>query len=341
MKKTTKASKKNATKKNNKLVIPCVIFSLIAVLVAGIFLGYNSYMYGQLSDINTETNFEDQLFMNAEDGYNDPWVSMDYSIRLKEVYLNTLETGELYYHFEISNYAPQGFMIGEMQGDDSKYENVHSTMTLKEFSKRHELMIESARNFVIEFINDSSVLTDKENLIEKINAVPFYLYTDSTHDIVGDLDSPAVHTGNAIYCNNEYKKYFCEFMYVHELIHHLRYLTLGESLSNVTYFATQFDETMTDLITNSMNPKIFKSNVYRNGYEDTYSVMNEYLYLFGEEALRAYFYGYEDFYASRTSTFATEHEAFIVALEKYSEGIEGAIVACETLIQYWDSQSAT
>lgn len=338
MKKTSQAKKKNATtKKNINFVIPCV-FLCLAILAAGIFFGYNSYMYGGISDIDTETNFESQLFDNAEVDYNSPWVNMDPSIRLKDLYLSTLENGEPYYHFEIINYDPQGFTFGEMRGDDFQYENVHSQMTLKEFSKRHELMIESARNFVIEFIKDSSVLTDKETLIEKIKNVPFYLYTDSTHELLKNLDAPAVHTGNAIYCFNEYKDYFCEFMYVHELVHHLRYLTLGERLSNVEYFATQFDETITDLITTSMDPKLLNSNEYQSGYSITHTVVNEYLHLFGEDALQAFFYGYEDFYDSRNITFKTEHEAFIVALEKYATGIEGAIVACETLIKYWSVQ---
>ena len=158
MKNKTKASKKksaakkNVVKKNNKIVIATVIIGIIAILTLTIPAVYNSNLYDGISEINPEENYEENLFENAKYGDEASKVVMDESIRLKYVELSTLETGEDYYHFELINYAPQGFLIGENKGDDTEYENVHEITTLKDFSKRHNLMIESARKKVVKFI---------------------------------------------------------------------------------------------------------------------------------------------------------------------------------------------
>ena len=340
MKKQTKASKKNiatkknAAKKNNKFVIATVIIGIIVILTLAILDVYNTYLYDGFNEINLEENYEENFFENAKYGDEASMVIMDEEIRLKYVELSKLETGEDYYHFELTNYDPQGFLIGENKGDDYEYENVHEITTLKEFSKRHNLMIESARAKVIKFIEDSTVLTDKEYLIERIKNVPIYQYKSSEHEKLNINNAPAIHVGSAIYCNYKYRDVFCEHMFVHELIHHLRYLTMGEKLSNLKYYATNFDEAVTDVITVSMNPCSLDKSEYINGYEGFHPLINEYFNVFGEEALRAYFYGYDAFFASMTPSFETEHEAFVIAFEKYLEILEG-VAACEALVDYW------
>lgn len=340
MKKQTKARKKNiaakksAAKRSNKIVITTVIIGIITILALTIPAVYNSYLYDGFTEINPEENYEEILFENAKYGDESSKVIMDESIRLKYIELCTLETGEDYYHFELVNYDPQGFLIGENKGDDIEYENVHEVTTLKDFSKRHNLMIESAREKVVKFIEDSTVLADKENLIERIKNVPIYQYKSSEHEKLNIDSAPAIHVGSAIYCNYKYREFFCEHMFVHELIHHLRYLTMGEKLSNLTYYATKFDEGVTDVIAVSMNPRSLDSINYANGYEELHPLIHEYFNVFGEEALRAYFYGYDAFFASMTPSFKTEHEAFVVAFEKYLEIMEG-MAACEALVNYW------
>lgn len=333
-----KSKKSHATqRKSNPLVRTTVIFITIAIIIAICSIGYNQYMYGGLSNINEEINFEEQLFQKAQENYENPMVMLDSSITLKTVFLDGSDPeSEPFYHFQLNGFdAPQGFKSGEIYGNDIKYLTLHDETTLTEFSKRQELIIESARNHVVKYIQDSRVLFEKEKLIEGIRSIPFYLYSESTHEILKDLDAPAIHSGNAIYCNQEYEDYFCEWICTHELFHHLRYLTCG-SFSSERYYAMMLDETITDLLTASTSPNTFSSGHYINGYEGYYEPVNKYLATFGEDALYAYFYGYNEFFGSNT-TFKTEHDAFVFALEHYGKNI-GPTACCETLIKYWHTQ---
>lgn len=324
-------------KKSNIPVRITIIAITIAVVIAICAIGYNYYMYGSLSNINEEINYEEQLFQKAQENYENPVVMLDSSIMLKTVFLDCSNPeSEPFYHFQLSGFeTPQGFKMGELYGNDKKYLTVHEETTLEEFSNREELIIESARDHVVKYIQDSRVLTEKEKLIAGIKSIPFYLYSESTHEILKDLDAPAIHCGNAIYCNQKYEDYFCEWIFVHELFHHLRYLTSG-SFSSERYYALYLDETITDLLTASTNPKTFSSISYINGYEAYHEPVNKYLATFGENALSAYFYGYGEFFASY-DTFQIEHDAFAFALQHYGKDI-GPTACCEALIKHWHSQ---
>ena len=334
-----KKSKKSHAiqKKSNTLVRTAIIFITITVVIAICAIGYNHYMYGSLSNINEEINYEEQLFQKAQENYENPGVMLDSSIMLKTVFLDYSDPeSEPFYHFQLNGFeTPQGFKMGELYGNDKKYLTVHEETTLEEFSNREELIIESARDHVVKYIQDSRVLTEKEKLIAGIKSIPFYLYSESTHEILKDLDAPAIHCGNAIYCNQKYEDYFCEWIFTHELFHHLRYLTCG-NFSSERYYALFLDEAITDLLTSSTNPKTFSSGSYTNGYEIYHEPVNKYLAIFGENALYAYFYGYDEFFSSYT-TFKTEHDAFAFALQYYGEDI-GPTACCEALIKHWHSQ---
>lgn len=334
-----KKNKKSQTIKKKSTPISRIVVILIssAAIIALCAIGYNQYMYGSISTINEKVNYEEQLFQNAQEDYENPEVILDSSIELKSVFLDSSDPeSDPFYHFQLSGFdTPQGFKIGEFYGDDEKYLTISEETTFADFSKRQELIIESARDHVVKYIQDSKVLTEKDKLIEGIENIPFYLYTESSHDILKDLDAPAIHCGNAIYCNQEYEKYFCEWIFVHELFHHLRYLTCG-NFSSERYYSLYLDEAIADLLTCATQPKTFSSDRYANGYEIYHEPVNKYLAVFGEDALYSYFYGYNEFFSSYT-TFKTEHDAFAFALQYYGEDV-GPTACCEALIKYWHSQ---
>lgn len=338
IKKTEKTAKNTRQKKNKVLT---GVISIVAILIAiaiGTIIGYNNYMYGRLSEINEEINFEERLFENAKANYDNPKVILDSSISLQKVFIDlNHEDGSSFYHFQFNgSFDEQGFPTEELYGKDGKYDTIYDDTIITEFSDRDELLIQSARNFVVEYIKDSNVLTDKEMLIQEVENLPFYLYTDSTHPELDELDAPAIYIGEAVFCNRKYQDFFCEFMFVHEMIHHVRLVTSGGKFSQERYYASKLDETITDLITYAMSPKMFTSNGFVSGYSQYYEPVNKYLTIFGEDALEAFFYGYEDFLESKYKTFSVEHDAFATALYHYMNG-DGAMASCEVLINKWDS----
>ena len=325
---------KNKTARKNKVEIRSYLIDIIAILIiiatiGGIcFLAYDYESSRGRSDINISENYENNLFTCAT------LSSLAPSMSITNATMSTVNFDPSFselglYTITLEEFPDSSFKLEScpIWGEDNDIEEINQQTKFKNFNKSQKKMIESARQHVIEYINDSEVFTDKETLIEGIENIPFYLYTESTHEQLSDYDSAAaVHLGNGIYCNNTQKEFFCEYVFVHELVHHLRYLTSDKKLSNERYFATTFDEALTDVITLSMNPaNTFKSG-YGSPYITFYEPMYKYLAIFGRDALSAYFYGYDEFFEnSGGNTFRTEHDAFVVSLAYYDKVQDGII----------------
>ena len=337
MKKNTHSETRRNHMETLERFLTCMIVCIVAFAAVAALLCINAYKKNPSSTLNPEINYEENFFNYASREY----VHHEYSFGPEFNLLNVIpyknEDGVNLFRIEFANHPAQHFRLINHNGNDAAYESAAEQTTFKKFSKRHEKMIESARNFVIEFVNDSSFFKDKEFLIERIRNVPIYLYSESANELLDTANAPAVHTGKAIYCDADFKNFFCEYMFVHELFHHLRYLTMGEKLSNVPDFASMFDEGVTDFLTVSMEPAMFTNNTYESGYAVFYPIIGKYFHVFGKEALEAYFYGYDDFYASKTSTFKIEHEFFVSALDGYIENYY-CIVSTESMVNKWDAQ---
>lgn len=328
-----KAPKRNASKK--------LIFLFIFVLIAAaiIAFGIHSEMNRGISKVDTSINYEDTLFNEASLNANMSF-SPYYGVSLKSVEFDPSFSDLGLYTIRLDGYPMNDFNLEScpLWGDDNDLEEINQQTLFKDFSKKHLKIIESSRQHVIEYINDSDVFTNKDELIEGIKNVKFYLYTKSTHEQLQNAEVSALHLGDGIYCNKKQMDFFCEYVVVHELVHHLRYLASDRKLSNELYFATSFDETITDLITLSMDP----ANTFKPGYGSPYYVyygpVYKYLNLFGRDALSAYFYGYDEFFEENGgNTFKLEHNAYVVTLAYYNMASDG-VICNEGIYNAWDAR---
>lgn len=83
-------------------------------------------------------------------------------------------------------------------------------------------------------------------------------------------------------------------MCVHEFIHAICYYTHDLNIENEIYANSLFNETMTDIITAALNPNL-KAGI-KSSYSNYYNFVYPYINLFGETAIEAYFYGYDEIY---------------------------------------------
>lgn len=334
-KKSTKnRSKKQQPKRNtNKIFTPTVIVPAVIALIC--FIGIS------IGLIASPGNFEDKLFKDAAYTAQHPNMSI-INATAKDVQFDPSFSDLGLYTITLHEFPDYPYMMEScpITGKDNNMEEINQQTKFADFSDKHKKIIEDSRNLVIKYINDSDVFTNKEELVEGIENIPFYLYTESTHDMLTNYDiaPAAVHLGGAIYCNIEYSDSFCEYIFVHELVHHLRYLTNDKKLSNELYFATSLDETIADVITLSMDPKVDFEEGYGSPYMVFYEPIYKYLNLFGRDALSAYFYGYDEFFEKNGgTTFKREHHAFVVSLAYYDISQDG-IICSEGIYNAWNAR---
>lgn len=334
-KKMSKTSKKRNSQHHPSLLFALFLAVVAVIIVTIIMIAYNYYMYGDTSKPNNSINYEETLINDScINQYHTSFNSIDKIIFDPDGMENGIYS--LYLNSESEPYQYQGC---KFWADDKDLDYINQQTVFTNFTKREENIIQSSRDLVCKYIQDSSVLTDKEQLIEQVQSIPFYMYTETYHpELLEVIDSPAVYMGVGIYCNASYSEFFCEYMFVHELIHHLRYLTSGEKISNEMYFATAIDETIADIITFTINPKMFHNREYTSGYTVYFTPIYSYLSIFKEDALKAYFYGYDDFFESYGgSTFKTEHDAFVVILDSYDSYYRTPMV-CDALFTTWETR---
>lgn len=334
MKYNTKKNNKAKTQSKNNQHIMAMISAAIAIAIAVIFGVCYCYIYGGITKINENINYEEKLLAEV---YDVPMTQETESIFLKKMFMDHTDDATEYYNILVSdgiNDYNVGYTINpNLFGVNEKDEEVNKGIVFCSFSKRYEIMIESARQHVIKFISDSTVFTDKEMLIEEIKNIPFYLYTEAEYSKL-NLDAPAVYLQNAIYCDKNNEEFFCEFMFTHELIHHLRFLTNGKDGKMERYLYMNLDETLTDLITMSMNVKLD----YASGYSDYYIPVSRYLSIFKDDALKAYFYGYDDFFKKHGGkSFQIEHDCFAVVVESFTSSADNIIVA-DAICNSWSAR---
>lgn len=334
-KKTSKAhTKKLQTKRNAKSPItPAVIITTVVALICFVSISIGLFA--------SSGNFEDKLFSDARYTSRHPQMGI-MNATATDVQFDPTFSDLGLYTISLKEFPGYPFNMEScpLTGKDNNLEEIKQQTKFTEFSVKQEKIIEDSRNLVIKYINDSEVFTNKEELIEGIQTVPFYLYTESTHDMLINLEDvpAAVHLGGAIYCNIEFSDSFCEYVFAHELVHHLRYLTSDKQLSNELYFATSLDETIADVITLSMEPKVEFEEGYGSPYMVFYEPIYKYLNLFGRDALSAYFYGYDEFFEKNGgATFEREHNAFVVSLAYYDIAQDG-IICTEGIYNAWNAR---
>lgn len=188
-------------------------------------------------------------------------------------------------------------------------------------------LIRQSRKKSISYIEKSEILKDKEDIIN---------YIESIEIKKASLDD--VYTGayfsykdNTLYINKENEQYICEWMIIHEYIHAISYFTHNCDINNERYAFNEFNEVMTDLIASTMEPEL--SDGIISGYSDYYSIVYPYISLFGEDAIEAYFYGYEKIFEKISEE---EFEFLVIVIENIGE--KNSDIYYKNLMYKWYSK---
>lgn len=295
-----------------------------------VFLAIVAFIFGikhlsivKTNPIDESVNYQDELFKEAS------LYSLDYSEveKLDSIVIQNIDPSniELYgYDYEyVLNYENESIQSLGFPG--FPYDNALTKYNLDDleyfkFTKSQERIIQKSKKRISKLVDDYSIFSNKDFLKQGIENIEFYLVrhpelfkTDYSADLI------AVYYEGSIYVNKDSSKKFCEHSASHELVHHLRHLTnYGDDYYNIdpVYSGLLFDEVMTEVLTVSSNPYLPKN---LNGYLSyTYNAYR-YLDIFKEDALKAYFYGYDDFFEKYgNENFLMEHDAFVSSFTGYS-----------------------
>lgn len=188
-----------------------------------------------------------------------------------------------------------------------------------------------SREKVVKYINGSKIIQDKDNVIQKIQAMPVYQVNiiDPTDPAIAYYESGAI---NVVF---EHQSYTCEWMFVHELIHALCDITnsVDGNYTDYRFKRTEFTEAITDVITASLKPQISNG---KSAYDVYYPAAYKYIDVVGEaEAINAYFYGYENLVKDIGSW--AEFEFFVVSFGN-AEFNEFAKTCMYTSLRKWEEK---
>lgn len=188
-----------------------------------------------------------------------------------------------------------------------------------ELPKNLKEVVDSSFSLVEDYVRNSTILQDKETILQEIDKIDVQI-TES--------DTVAEYREGVIYIGDDYINIICEWMICHELIHALADIT-NEGVENEPYAYYQFNEGITDLITYTLKPQMTKG--YISGYAKYHYDICLYIGCFEEEAIKAYFYGYEEIWK------ITGKDAFDFYVESFENMIndEVAFVCVNNSINLW------
>lgn len=203
--------------------------------------------------------------------------------------------------------------------------SVYQPTDITELSKNHDQIVTNSKELVAKYIDASDILKDKENIKNYINSLNAKEAFFTDDDSIGAYFS---YEDDSLYINKNNSEFICEAMIVHELIHAISYYTHNCSIENEEYAFYLFNEILTDLITSSLNPKI--NNTIQSSYSLYYDLLYPYINLVGQNAIEAYFYGYDIIYEQINQE---ELDFFAIVIENY--GAENSDVYYNNLLYKW------
>lgn len=159
--------------------------------------------------------------------------------------------------------------------------------------------INSSKELIINYINESLILKDKEELISYINNLPVKSANFPNYSLIAAFDEKL----DTVFLNIQ-SSLLDKHTLVHELFHALSYKTRGSSNWN-KYCTVLFEEAFTELLATS---------VIESNYPTAYDTYIQYVYHFigctGLEAIGAYFYGLDEMQIP-----AEEFHLYTIAIE--------------------------
>ena len=176
-------------------------------------------------------------------------------------------------------------------------------------------MVKESKELVIEYINYSEILTDKDVLVEYIRNIPFKMADLNTVNAV-EYDP----VSNTVFLNTKNPDEVCAYTVTHCLVDVLSQKTVGGAENNI-YHGTMFDECMTESITYWLHPETI-DDIYLAKYDQFTIWCDFYIGCVGYDGLYAYFYGYDTIFEKIPKT---ELDVF-VRLLRYSDNTHECII---------------
>lgn len=228
-------------------------------------------------------------------------------------------TYEVSYHNGIYTINING-NIQKVQKSTNTGNGINPTNVENCTSKKIAKIVDTSKTLLEEYIKSSSVLKNKEELINDIQRI---------EPKMANLgDAPAMYQDGNIYISRANEKDVCEWMVVHELVHGLAVITNG-GIENEPYPYDLFNEAITDVITMAMNPEIKKGTL--SGYLEYHEIALTYIGIFKEEAIKAYFYGYDSIWEEIGKE---EVDFFVLSVDNYYSNLVANACVNNSLLKW-------
>lgn len=227
--------------------------------------------------------------------------------------------------FEVNLDGTRSIILNEGKVQRGEY----SPKSIKPLDKREKSLYESSKEKVVEYIESSEILENKEEFKNFLDKVTIRMATYSEDELVGAYYD---NKTNTIFVNELSEDQVCEWMFTHELIHALAYKTHGES--EYTYMYTQFTEVMTDIITSSLDPELLEDELVISGYVPQYWLVYPIFTIFQDEALKGYWYGWEKFFIDEKLD-KDEFDLYVLVVANY--GQENSEAYFNNLLLKWEA----
>lgn len=239
-----------------------------------------------LAGCSETENFDDSILNDAAEitsalGYDNerenPFINSSRSFQVDKVSENE-------FHIDVNGTSMTVKLVDE--------ENSSFDLTdIKDIESKYDTMYSASKELVYKYIEESSILLNKEEIKEYLAGLQLKeaVFTDNN-----DAAAYFSYEDSTVYINTDNSAYVCEWLLVHELIHAIAFCTHEKDIANEEYPYGVFNEVLTDIITASLTPEIDSS--IQSGYSAYYFLIYPYINLVGEEAINAYFYGYEHIY---------------------------------------------
>ena len=254
-------------------------------------------------------NHPDNTLIKTSNGILGTWDS-EYG-RSFSVYLDD----DGVYHADINGVEKQ-FSKPEEVPEENEISNI------TDCTSEEEIIINSSKNKVIEYIKYSLILKDKDTLMSYIKGIDVKIADFST-----DSQAEYDYESDSIYINTQNRDFIHEYIIIFNLLSALQCKTNGGK-ENVKYYGTLFNNSITDILTLELEPEVIFE--YESCYFENSLWIYHYLGCVDTRGIKAYFYGYDTVYE-----IIPEEELDLFALAIKYDDEDTAMIILSNCINDW------
>lgn len=276
-------------KKMKKIITVFVMLMMFTAFITGCSSGEVTPITAPIEAVSEENYFVKTVLDTGKWCYENDIAKLvtnsQYSQMAREMSVQIHENGDFDVSMGMSTYR---YKFSQDNQKKLKKNNIN---------EESDTAFTNARKRVVSFIENTTWMRDKAELKKYIEEMPLRT-ADIEYDVAtaGQVFALYDEVDNCVYKNTNVStdmyKECAEHLYTHELVHAVCTKTNGGDV-NKRYSFGIFDEIQTEVIALSLGA--YESNKYVTLYKQNAPYAYEYFYIYGEEAIKAYFYGYEGF----------------------------------------------